>query len=221
GSNYVLGGNPLTLGGNLTTGSGTSSNYINLSLSLNGDRTFQLGAGSVLTINGVLGSGGGAWGVTKAGTGLLILRGANTYAGATLVSEGNLYVEHPSDLGSTAGGTTVAKGAALRLINIPGPVAFPPEPLTFGAGPAGLEAIVVNSVSDATWTGPVTFTPGGNLLVAEATKTLRFTGALGGAGGVRHIQSGGVLEVAGTAPHPHARLTPLSPGALNLNKPAR
>src|SRR5262245_8274483 len=32
GSNYVLGGNPLTLGGNLATGSGTSNDFINLSL---------------------------------------------------------------------------------------------------------------------------------------------------------------------------------------------
>src|SRR5262249_53786618 len=59
GSYYVLGGNPLTLGGNLTTGLGASSDYLNLALTLNADRTFQLGSGSALTINGVLGGPGG------------------------------------------------------------------------------------------------------------------------------------------------------------------
>jgi autotransporter-associated beta strand protein len=220
GSGYTLGGNPVTLGGDLTASPRASSDFINLALTLSGDRTFQLGAGSVLTVNGAIGDTGGAWGFTKAGTGILTLRGANTYAGTTQVSAGSIRVEHPSALGSTAGGTVIAKGAALRLVNIPGPVVFPPEPLTFGPGPAGLEATLVNSLSDATWTGPVIFEPGGNHLVAEPTRTLRFTGPLGGAGGFRHIQGGGVLEFAGTAPNTYAGLTQFSSGILRLNKPA-
>jgi autotransporter-associated beta strand protein len=220
GSNYVLGGNPLTLGGNLTTNPGTSSDYINLSLILNGDRTFQLGASSVVTINGVIGDSGGPRGFTKAGTGLLVLHGANTYAGLTQVNEGPLYVEHPSALGATTGGTTVAKGAAIRLINIPSPVVFPPEPLTFGQGPANLGATLGNSVSDATWTGPVTLDPGENNLVSESGKTLRITGAIGGAGGFRHIASGGILEFAGTAPNTYAGATEFARGAFRLHKPA-
>src|SRR5262249_18873477 len=203
GSNYTLGGNPLTLGGNLTTSPGAVNDFLNLNLTLNGDRTAQVEAGSVLTINGVIGDSGGAWGFSKAGTGLLVLRGANTYAGLTQVDEGPLYIQHASALGSTAGGTVIAKGAAIRLINIPGPVVFPAEPLTFGAGPAGLEATLVNSLSDATWTGPVTFEPGGNHLVSEPTRTLRFTGPIGGAGGFRHLQ-GGVVEFAGTAANTYA-----------------
>src|SRR5262245_10606610 len=220
GSGYTLGGNAVALGGDLTAGLGTSSNFINLSLTLNGDRTFQLGAGSVLTVNGVLGDSGGAWGFTKAGTGILTLRGANTYAGLTQVSEGSIRVEHPSALGATAGGTIIAKGAAIRLVNIPGPVVFPPEPLTFGPRPAGREATMVTSVSAATWTGPVSFEPGGNHLVAEPTRTLRFTGPISGAGGFRHIQAGGILEFAGTAPNTYAGLTQFSRGTLYLNKPA-
>jgi autotransporter-associated beta strand protein len=89
GSNYVLGGNALTLGGNLTAGPGAISDYLNLPLTLDADRTFQLGASSVLTANGVLGGPGG---FIKAGTGTLMLHGANTYAGRTQVSEGSLYV---------------------------------------------------------------------------------------------------------------------------------
>ena len=217
GSNYVLGGNPLTLGGNLTTGQGAISDYLNLSLTLSGDRTIQLGASSALTVNGVLAGPGG---FTKAGTGLLVLCGANSYAGLTQVSEGSLYVEHPSALGSTTGGTVIAKGAAIRLINIPGPVVFPPEPLTFGTGTAASGAALVNSVSDATWTGPVTLDPGENNFVSESGKTLRFSGAIGGAGGFRQISSGGILEFAGTAPNTYAGATQFSRGTFRLNKAA-
>src|SRR5262245_42874345 len=91
GSSYTLGGNAVTLGGNVATSPGVG-NFINLPLTLNGDRTFQVGAGSGLTIDGVLGDSGGAWGFTKAGTGILALRGANTYAGLTQVSEGTVNI---------------------------------------------------------------------------------------------------------------------------------
>src|SRR5262249_5666999 len=100
GSGYALGGNALTLGGNLSTGPGTVNDFINLNLVLDADRTFQLGAGSALTISGTIGDSG-AHGFTKGGPGTLVLRGANTYAGLTQVSEGSLYVEHPSALGAT------------------------------------------------------------------------------------------------------------------------
>src|SRR5262249_42410459 len=104
GSNYVLGGNSVTLGGNLGAGPSTFSNFINLNLTLNANRTFQLGAGSALVISGVLGGPGG---FTKAGAGTLFLRGANTYAGLTQVNEGPVLVEHPSALGSTQSGTII------------------------------------------------------------------------------------------------------------------
>src|SRR5262249_24752411 len=204
-------------GGGVTGGQGTFSDYLTLSVTLNADRTFQLGSGSALTINGVLGGPGG---FTKAGTGTLVLRGANTYEGLTQVSEGSLYVEDPSALGSTAGGAVIAKEAAIPLINIPGRVVFPPEPLTFGPGPAGLGATLGNSVSDATWTGPITLDPGENNFASESGKVLRITGAIGGAGGFRHIASGGILEFAGTAAHTHARATEVARGTPRRNKPA-
>jgi len=220
GSGYALAGNGLTLGGNLTTSPGTFSNFINLGFTLDADRTFEVGASSVLTINGVIADSGGAHGFTKAGLGTLVLRAANTYAGLTQLSESTVRIEHPSALGSPAGGTIIAKGASIRLINIPGPVVFPPEPLTFGLGPAGSGATLVNSVNDATWTGPVTFDPGENNVVAEPGRSLRFTGAIGGTGGFRQIQSGGVLEFAGTAPNTYAGLTEFARGTFRLNKPA-
>ncbi len=216
GSNYSLGGNPLILAGNLTASPGTASNSVNLNLVLDNNRTFQVAAGSVLTINGAI-IGGGTVAFTKTGTGTLVLRAANPYAGITQVNDGRIQVEHPSALGATGAGTIIAKGASLRLINIPSPVVFPPEPLTFGPGP-GPRATLINSISEATWTGPVTFDPGANDLVAEPTRTLRFTGAISGAGGFQHV-SAGVLEFAGTAPNTYTGVTQIARGTLRLNKP--
>src|SRR5262249_29663371 len=61
GSGYTLGGNTMTLGGNVTAGPGTFNNFLTLDLTLDGNRTFRPEAGSVLTVNGVIGDNGGAW----------------------------------------------------------------------------------------------------------------------------------------------------------------
>src|SRR5439155_17468417 len=52
------------------------------------------------------------------------------------------------------------------------------------------------------------------------TRILRISGAIGGAGGFRHIASGGALEFAGSAPNTYAGVTQISRGTLRLNKPA-
>src|SRR5262245_3065901 len=55
GSGYTLGGNTMTLGGDATAGPGTLNNFLSLDLTLDGNRTFRPEAGSVLTVNGVIG----------------------------------------------------------------------------------------------------------------------------------------------------------------------
>jgi autotransporter-associated beta strand protein len=216
GSGYALGGNSLTLDGTLSADPGLPSNVVTLGITIFGAQTFQVGSGSVLTLSGVL--DGAGLGFTKSGIGTLTLTGANTYLGVTEVSEGLLRVENPSALGSTIDGTVIDKGAIVRLVNIAGPVTFPPEPLTFGSGPVGQEAKLLNSISDATWSGPVDFEPGGNQLIGEPGKVLRFTGPISGAGGFRHIASGGTIEFAGSTANTYTGLTEIARGTLQLNK---
>ncbi|WP_026600982.1 autotransporter-associated beta strand repeat-containing protein [Methylomonas sp. 11b] len=104
-----LGAGAVTLnGGSLTvTGSGvTVSNAVALT-----------GAGTISNANTVALSGivSGTGALTKAGAGTLTLSGDNTYSGATAVNDGTLVAAHNNALGTTAGSTTVASGAALGL----------------------------------------------------------------------------------------------------------
>ncbi|NCW75049.1 MAG: hypothetical protein EBW06_10915, partial [Gammaproteobacteria bacterium] len=66
------------------------------------------------TISGVI---SGAGNLTKAGAGTLTLSGTNTYTGATNINVGVLSITNNAALGTTAGITTVASGAALHLSN--------------------------------------------------------------------------------------------------------
>src|SRR5262245_60624355 len=211
GSNYVLGGNGLTLGGNLRARRSAATNAINLSRTLNADRTFQVDSGSSLTISGTIADAGPASGFTKTGPGVLLLTGANTYSGLTRVTAGQLRAANVSALGSSAGGTTVT-GGLLRLVSLAGPVTFN-EPLTLSGG--GLN----NGINDATWAGPITLAPLQQNINADPGTTFRITGPVGGAGGFRHLSTG-VLEFAGSAANTFGGSTEFARGTLRLNKPA-
>ena len=76
---------------------------------LDSDTTF---AGTIA--NGTGGSAPHTVAVTKIGTGVLTLSGANTYSGGTTVSNGTLLVSNVSGSGTGRGAVSVASGATLR-----------------------------------------------------------------------------------------------------------
>ena len=87
----VLNGNAVELSGAITNQS-PNTQTINLPLTLvGGNCTVDTAAGEV-TIAGSIGQSGGGWGITKTGTGTLVLSGANTYTGGTRVLAGVLQV---------------------------------------------------------------------------------------------------------------------------------
>ena len=93
-----------------------------------------------VTLNNVIHDGtNGAGSMTKSGAGTLIVTAANTYTGATTITSGVLNIQNATALGTTAGGTIVAAGAALQ---IQGGITVGAEALTLnGDGVAGTGAL--------------------------------------------------------------------------------
>ena len=88
-----------------------SSGTLSGAMTINGNSlTYNIGGTGTVTQSGLV-SGSGA--VTKNGTGMLILYGANTYTGNTTVSNGTLQLATPTSLGS--GGGLTADGGLLDL----------------------------------------------------------------------------------------------------------
>lgn len=114
----------------------------------------------------------------KKGTGMMVLRGNNSYSGATTITEGRLSITHANALGTTAGNTTVANGAQLRL----GSSAGTAEPLVLnGTGYNNTGALYspngANTVSG-------TITLGSAARINSDAETLTLTGNISGAYGL-------------------------------------
>jgi autotransporter-associated beta strand protein len=153
-------GGVLTLGGTVTYDAANNPNGALISgpgtLALGGNRTFNIGdssaAASDLTISAII---SGANTITKTGAGELTFSGANTYTGVTTVSNGVLNIQNNAALGTTAGGTVVASGAALELQNS---ITVTGETLSLAGTGIGSTGALRNISGTNTWTGAVTLT---------------------------------------------------------------
>ncbi len=74
------------------------------------------GASNTLSINSILGNGSG--GVTKGGSGTLILGGANTYTGTLTINEGTVQLAGSGTLGAANAGLMMRQGTTLDLNGI-------------------------------------------------------------------------------------------------------
>ena len=185
----VINSGTLTLGGNgaissqsrLQIDSGAAVNLTGAYAANNINRTFAgltgagilYGGGGTVTINKASGtdtfSGDiqGAQGVIKDGAGTLALTGASTYTGNTTVNTGGILVAaHANALGSTAGGTTVASGAQLRLQGI----TVGNESLTISGSGAGASAGALRSGTGSnTYQGKVTLAADAKIFSGSGT----------------------------------------------------
>ena len=115
-------GGELKLGGNVTYSNTNHPNGASITggtLSLLGDRTFAVndstGAAEDLTISAIIQNGDGtARSLTKTQAGTLVLSGANTYTGSTIVSNGTL------KLGASG---VIPNGAGLGNVTVNGQMA--------------------------------------------------------------------------------------------------
>ena len=100
----------LTLGGGTLAFSAGFTSERNLTLNSGGGTLDN--SGNSVTLTGLI-SGSGA--LTKTGTGTVLLTSANSYTGATTISNGILQISNASALGTTGAGTTIHAGGELEL----------------------------------------------------------------------------------------------------------
>jgi autotransporter-associated beta strand protein len=195
-------------GGAIVNDSATAASYIGL-VTLAGDSTINATAGNITlsnigtitgsgfgltvdgasntTINSIIGTDNG--GITKNGTGTLILSGANTFTGNIAVNAGRLQLNNAGAIGSSSSpSVTVASGATFDLNGI---TASNSNNLTIsGTGAAGYGAALINTGVSAA----VAAAYSGNITLAD-NATINATGGIISLSGV--ISGNYNLEVAG------------------------
>jgi autotransporter-associated beta strand protein len=201
GGTVTTGGGTLILGGNITSNATAATARISGNVDLGGvARTVTVAPGTAvesLIIDANISNGG----LTKAGTGALVLSGNNSYALPTTVSAGVLDVQSSTALGSTAQ-TTVAAGAR---VEIEGTGLSLGEPLTLNGG-----ASLTTLGGSNTWAGNITVP--GTATVNVGAGQLTLGGVISGAGGLTKAGPGTLL-IDGTS-NTFAGLTTVSAGTL-------
>ena len=135
---------------------------------------------SALTINGsgnsvIKGIITGAGTLTTSGTGSVTLAGANTYTGATNINAGVVNIQNNTALGTAAGGTTVASGAALQ---VQGGITVTGEALNLNGTGVANDGALRNISGANNWTGAITL--GSASRINSDAGTLAISGNIGG-----------------------------------------
>lgn len=190
-SGFTLTGNSVWVSGNITVDSGVASATISLNVALGGAATVDVtDASSSLTVPAVLSAGGS---LTKTGDGTLILSGANTYTGGTMIDDGTLVLGDDDALGAAAGSIYVNGGNASLNLN--------------GHSPE-VGAVVLTNGSIVTGSGAATLTAG-SYTVMNGTVSAN----LAGYGGLTKITND-LVTLTGT--NTYSGLTTVSAGELQM-----
>lgn len=189
-------GSGTTLGGVNTSGTTTFSGAVTLSK----DVSLTAASGGETVFSGAI-TGSGA--VAKTGAGTVVLSGANTYVGATTVSQGTLVAANDSALGSAGAGTTVASGASLGLQNN---VSIA-ESLTLNGG------TLVNRADSNVYSGGISL--GGSSTISNTAGTLDVTGVISGANALAlNTSAGAITTLSGS--NTYSGATTVSGAGVNI-----
>jgi fibronectin-binding autotransporter adhesin len=145
--------------------------------------SYTLQSGTVSAILAGLGT------INKNTAGTVTLSGSNTFTGSTTISAGLLQVNTNNALGTTASGTTVANGAALKLNNVNYSTA---EPLTLNGSGISNGGALMNS-GTSTFAGPINAAT--NATINAGGGTLTLTGGISKNGTTLTIAGGGTVNV--------------------------
>lgn len=172
----------LTLGGNVAVNKISGTGFgaiISCPVALRATRTFTVADDTTtvddLTLSGIVST---AFGITKEGTGTMVLSGASTYSGLTTINTGVIKVNNNTGLGTAAGATSVSSGAELQVGGSGLTIAEPINPL-IGTGVSAGGALR-NLANLNTWSGAITLGTTGARINSDAG-TLSITGGITGA----------------------------------------
>jgi len=213
GANFDSGASTLTLSGNVAVDGGVSVINGRLSL-LSGNHDFNILYNGLLIFPGahclLNADVNGAGSLIKKGPGDMRISGNNTYSGTTIVEGGDIMIESNTALGTSAAGTTVNAGSQIYMsafyqassVHISG------ETLSLGGdirsyGPTNF------------WTGAITLTDDVEVHVSSG-KSLEFSGAIGGTGGVTKKWAG-TLIYSGSSVNSYTGDTTVEEGVLALD----
>lgn len=161
-------------------------------------RIISSAAGAALTVGGIIqnGSNGYTTGITKNGSGDLILSAASTYTGATVINNGRIVLSTGNDRLSAVSALTINGGALelnTRNQTVAGLSGSGSATIANSSGTPGTAILTVSNASDTVFDGKLVATSNSTSrvsLVKESAGTLTLNGS--------HSFSGGTTINAGT-----------------------
>jgi autotransporter-associated beta strand protein len=201
----------ITLGANTQVNSDAGT--LTLSGAISGNYNLTVGGAGDTTISGVIGTG--AHTLTKTGSGTLVLSGAgaNTYTGATTIGAGVVNIQKGAAFGTTAGGVTVASGAALQT---QGGITVGAEALALSGTGISNDGALRNISGNNTWGGAITLS-GANTRINSDAGALTLSGAIGGSGQNLVVGGAGNTTISNAIGTGSGTLTKDGAGALVLS----
>jgi len=202
GTGYTLAGNRITLAASgMTSNISGASNIISLPIKLGATTTILItNSNETLTINGIISDGGSAYGISKTGTGKLVLGGANTLTGGIIIKNGTLQGNNNAAFGPATSGITLGddNGSANTLIYDIGSAHN--NPILVASGSSGTHTIQRYGNSPI-FSGLITLN--NNLIISDLSYGAGFsiTGGITGTGNITFASANaGGTTLSGSTP---------------------